>query len=1012
MPADIRKLIEDAQSSIDSVRKTAETNLLKWCDEDATQVFISLVHVALGDNSIISFRQFALVALRKLITMFWSPGFESYRGAVPINQDAKTFVRDSLLHLSLQDASLSKLRNAASYCVVQICAVDFPDEWPNILQVIYEAILSNCSLPAMSLLNEIYDDVVSEEMFFEDNIGPGTIDIIFRILKDPKSNCETILVALNLFHACLLELLTVSSSSSSKRKHIVMNSINEVFKIWGRFLQLNANIENLDYMKIRSKIYEDLALLKNEFPTKLFPKDNYLPFKDLVLHDLEDCAKVYLSIANRTDESAQLETVNEFAVRALEFLTSICDFTFEANEMSRIIVVLESLCCYSDETMENWSDDFNSFVSAEAGLTASFTTRDQAAEFLTALNDASFLMAFKCILKELSTISENDNSWKSQESILYLLQSIISNETQPSDDLGNIVLNVPLFLSSLLDWREANEFVQSRTMNLIPKFLEKFMDVFKNVKVLTADFFMKSLDLSLSSTSEIMKSSLLVGFTYYAYFADLPSVLGSEVCQEMQIKMLKLIYQVSQGAEDDTDGLLMEILSLLIDCNINGSHDNEILQSEFHLVLTISAKEPSNIQVVVESQTCLRKLLRLDGEAYAAYAERCLPSFLKVIEANKQTGYNYTPLLSLTLQLLDVFMSKKPTDSTISSSVLSYVFEPLKDVLLSSNDDDILQITTSSFNHLLYNSSSSEICPHLEETILVLDRLLSFDVSDTAAQNSGTLIVTILARFPAEIQSMFPVIINAVTEKLLKVKSIITSQNLVSVFCYLTCVDAYQTVDFLAGIQVENGNTTALALIISKWLEIFEEIRNETKVKENVFALSKLFLLADPRLAALKVNGNIIPYQGDQIITRSRAKEMPDRYTQVPFYTKIVMLFLTELDAQGRQQSEELFSNIPSRNDDAAEGGVDEDWEDVEDVLEYEKLQEYVQDSDEENGYDGYEDDDAYKEISQIYNLTQSTEELLVEFFREVTSKNINDFQSIYNSLSEEEKKVLSDNLV
>lgn len=1014
MPTDIHRLINDAQSSVDGIRKAAEASLLQLCDENASEIFVALINVTTNVNEELSSRQFALFALRKLITMYWSPGFESYRATSMINESAKTLVRESLLQISLRDSELSKLRNGASYCVVQICAVDFPDQWPDLLKKVYDAILSK-SLSAMSLLNEIYDDIVSEEIFFEGGIGVETIDVTFQILRDPNTSYQTLSVALNLFHSCLLQLLTVSSSSTEKRKEVAIQSTNEVLKIWGNFLQYQSVTKNPECIMIKSRIYEGLALLKSEFPRKLFPEDFCGPFKELALNDLEEAAEFYIPLSNGHVDEKQLEMINEYSVHLLEFLTSICGSTFEMNDLQRIIVSLECLCCYNDNIVEDWGSDFNSFVSNEAGLAASFTIRDQAVELLSALDDESFLIASKCIMQELSNLTERNTSWKYQESLFFLLQSIVANDSMPSVELGQEMLGVLSFLSSVLDWAESNDFVQSRAILVIPKLLEKYMDFLDNVKALTGGLFTQSLNLALSSANEMIKASILIAFTYYAYFAELPSVLGHDVCQQVQTKTLKLIHQVCQESEDDTDGLLLEVLGHVIDCNATDSDNSYIVESELHLILAISAKEPSNIQSVVESQTCLDKLLKnLDTKNYAKYAEECLPSFLKVMEGSKNTEYSYSPILSLILQFLDVFMNRRPTDGKLPPSISNFVFQPLKDILFRSIDDEILQLATSAFSHLVYNTDASVLAPHLQEVVHILDKLLSFDVSDTAAQHSGSLIVTIFTRFPNEIQGMVPVILKAVTGKLIQAKNMATSQNLLFVFCYLTCVDAQQTVDFLSAMNIEQRDKSALSLIIEKWLDSFQEIRGETRAKENVLALSKLFFLNDARLAEMRVNGDIIPYQGNQIITRSKAKQMPDKFTEVPFYTKVVKLFVAELSCQDRQDptkyTQANISNDGSPERENEDDTVnDDDWEDVEDVLDYETLQEYVEESDVD---DGEIDDETYEEIVGTYDLKRSMREMLLDFFKEVTARNTNGFHDIYNCLTQEEKRILSENLV
>lgn len=1005
---DSSQLISGAQSSDDRVRRAAETQLLELCDQDASQVFLSMVAVALNAQESLSSRQFALVALRKLITMYWSPGFESYRSCSNLEETAKDTTRESLLELCLSAEQPTKLRNAASYCVVQISAVDFPDQWPQLLARVYDAILSRHSLAAISLLNEIYDDVMTEDMFFDEGIGLETVRIVIQIHNNPNSSLEARLAAFNLLHACLQQLLTVNSSSAAKRKEMAEHCGKEALKMWGEYLQNRSITDHPLNLPITGRIYEDLALLKNEFPKKLMPEALYLPFRELALADLQIAGKAYLSILQASPDN-QLQEMNECAIHVLEFLTAICHFQLDSAEVSAICDALVNLCCLDNESVASWLDDFNSYISVESGLTASYSVRDQACELLNSLDDENYQQVFEHILVKVSQLADWKQDWKFQESLLFLLQSIVENESQPSDKIVKLIREVITFLESMLCAEDSVSLVLSRIMLVLPKMLGKFMEELEDIKALTSHLLSKSLEIALSLNDNIIKAPLLIAFTYYSNFAELSSVLNREVHMFSQKGLLNLISQLSEHAEDDTDGVLMEVLNNVIECNLPANADEEIVQAEFNLVLSISAKDPANIQTVVESQECLEKLLEgVSTKDYEKYIETCLPSFLKIIEGHSNLKYTYSPLLSLVLQFLAIFMRKKPAHDHLPPLVCKYAFEPLKNLLLNAEDDEMIQLATEAFSYLVLNTEVATISTHLGSIVAVLDRLLSFDVSDAAAMHVGSLIVTIFTRFSSEIENMMPVILQAAANRLIKAKNISTTHNLLSVFCYLASVDAQQTVDFLYTTNVEGTGKNALQLIMPIWLDSFELIKGERRTKENIVALIKIYLLNDPRIAAIQVNDEIIPYEGDRIITRSMAREMPDRYTQVSAYAKIIKLFIAELNFQDKQADPERFiarrdNGQPEDND-----GSEDDWEDVEDVLDYEKLQEYVDDADQSGSGDA---DDEFVEIDETYS-NQSIREILVSFFKAAAANNTSDFRGIYNSLSESDKKILSENLV
>ena len=201
-------------------------------------------------------------------------------------------------------------------------------------------------------------------------------------------------------------------------------------------------------------------------------------------------------------------------------------------------------------------------------------------------------------------------------------------------------------------------------------------------------------------------------------------------------------------------------------------------------MFSISSKDPANVQVVVQSQECLEKLLdNITMGNYMSYIELCLPSFINVLEANRPNNYKYTPLLSLVLEFITVFLKKKPSSEFLPSEIDQHLFEPLAKVLAYSTEDETLQLATEAFSYLIFNTDTQVMEPRLMDIMKVLERLLSLEVSDSAAMNVGSLVVTIFTRFSGEIQPLVERILQAVVIRLVKAQNISTQQNLFSVLC-------------------------------------------------------------------------------------------------------------------------------------------------------------------------------------------------------------------------------------
>lgn len=1027
MSSDINQLIYLAQSADNNVRNNAESTLLNACDSDASMVLNALMTVAVNSekNNPLASRQFALLTVRKLITFYWSPAFESYRNTSSLNEESKDYIRDSLLKLCLDPEQDKKISNGASYCIVQIAAVDFPDQWPQLLEQLYAGIINAHSLNAMSVFNEIYDDVISEEMFFEGGIGTETLNIVSQLLNNPDSSLDAKTAAMKLFNASLLQMSTVTSNATHERKSFVQDVVPKSLEALLQLLQNYINVFDQAALQLKSKIYENLTLIKNDFPKKLFPHQAVTTFKQQSINDLAMLKD--WSLTQDQEDELLWQTFNESTIQTLEFLSSISDHSsFSKEENTVILQSMLTLSCLDNATRVSWLDDPNEFVSKETGLTASYTIRDQVAEYLGNLSGSTLQNTFETIL-EFINVNMNRNNPKLMESALYMLQSVLVEDEEGLKLPA--VQEFERFIDTIFNYQlQTNDVSLSmRIILTIPKILDVFMGSLPNVKAMTKNYLSKSIELAINvmnqNDDKLIMSSVLIAFTYYAYFAELSSVLGNELSLQVQTSLLNIVNHVAEDAEEDTNGLLIEVLNNIISANTPET-DFKVVRQQFTSVLSISAKDPSNIQIVVESQECLEKLLaNINTERYSAFIELCLPSFIHIIQGTEATGYKYSPLLSLILEFITVFMKKKPTDGPLPAKFADYIWEPLIKVLKTSVEDETLQLATDAFTYLIHNTEANAMVGQLPTIVDILDRLLSIDVSDTAAMNVGSLIVTICNKFSNEISDLIPQILKAAVTRLIQVKNVSTQENLVSLLCFLMYSDPLQTLNFLFQVSDEE-NRNVVQLTFNKWFESFEIVRGERRIKDNVIALSKLFFLSDPRLNEITVNNELIPYDGDLIITRSMAKSMPDRYTQVSVNIKIVKLFCHELEFRTRQpDTDQLITNNLRRmgdehgsdEGDEVEGdGDDEDWEDVDDVLDYEKLKEFV-DDDEDDVYDDEEaapEQSEAQEITGIADVPQSLVQLLIEFFKEVMTKNVNDFQTIYNSLNETEKATLTQQLV
>lgn len=1007
---DIIQLAEQALSSKKETREFAENSLFKICSQRPGPTFLSLIDASTDPNTEIGIKQFCLLSLRKLITMYWSAGFESYKGPPGVDEEAKKIIRAKLLKMSLDDSHDSKMINSASYCIVQISSVDYPDEWPTLLEEIYHSINENRSLGAINLLNEIFDDVVSEEIFFQNGLGWNTIQIIFQLLSHPTTAINLKIAIMKLYHSCLLQLQSVDAHSTVEKRHFIGEHIRAITALFNHVLAegvITTPETKLDLFHFQGLVYENLTLINYHFPKKLFPLDyKYLLQKQLVEH-LEIISFEYIDNVFSVNEEANL-IINDAIIHMISFMSSLVDIEYESSDIPKVLCSLMRISCLTKNQEVDWLGDYNSFVTKETGLSASYLARDECFEFLSNISNPNCQKIFMQIIKEISkTLPDLD--WKIQESNIYLLQSICSNEEEFNLS-EETISNVIDILHAVISNPDTNILVKIRAFLSLPKIFEKFSGLIHNVEGLIKESLCQIISIAYQNSEPLVKVAALLSFTYFSSFSELSSTLGKDTCIEFQGISINLLENICDDSEDDTLGFLLEALNHLLKLDWDSS---TLKITQLQLMLKISYKGPSNLQVVLEAQDCLKSLLRgCTKTNYISYAEILLPFLLNNFREHTEQYSGYYSVLSLSLELLVIFIKIQPENQTLPTSIVQYIFEPLLNVINISNDDDILKLTTEAFGFLVNNAETGVIEPYLGTMISILDKLLSLNTSDFVTINVDMLIISVFKKFGDKLQDINISIIEAAAKKLVSITNITAADSLISVFCYLVTMNTMNTLDLLNALIIDEQGNSALSLVIPKWLESFEVIRGENRIKTNVLALSKLYLQADSRIASIIVNGDIIPYDGNMIITRSISKNIQQTYTKISAYEKIIKLFVSELEFQNNQPTSDkyLTSNVQklncvnnsslNTNDD---GDID-DWEDVDEILEYEDLKEFVN-----NESDVFDDTDTFLTGQEI---KQSIRELLIEFFKEVASNNINDFEKIYKNLSNHQKSILSDSLI
>lgn len=1059
MESTILDLFEKLQVTDNQVRNQAEHDFFQLCNLNPTDVAVVLINIcknASGQYNISTCQSSALY-LKRLILSHWSIGFDQFLGN-PIRTDAKVSIRHELLAL-ISVTSNSKLRSAIGDIIHNIAVVEYPDEWPDLMENLYTIIdIHNSHTTKQSMLGGLYvfynllDELITEYQFFEAGIGKNVINYCAQLLNfastpqlNDDSGSSLMVVPLNVkIEVCKLlnvalkqlenphafknpENRSISEQTILQSFQLLLNLIARQFEYVKEIRSTNINILNIENVIFSTQLFETLSFLIDNFRKLIIGSSNETPTKlnELITELLDSIypfyENIYVANSRSPDKFIVHSSPNELntdsddclrllIIQLIQTLNSISHLSSD----TKIIPVLVKYNLIPKEARDSYVSDFNTFLSDVTEITADYSIRDVISDYFMELpNSSNYIKESFALLNEFIDINKN---WIQLESLMKSMESLFDNEDNEERLPENLVFSqvfdqfMKLASESSSSLDDTSLLCISRVYLMITKFIEKFGE--SSLQVQNSSFnsacletLNKILDLSLSSQYELIKASCIISVTYFNSFTNFQCDRNRELTASIQQKILNLVLALLDNADEDTPSILLEVLNIAISINASSLQTST---DTISLIFRLSSIDVSNIMTINTSKDCLESLFQdISDSQYLSQFEFAMPVLVKYIDESitkAQSTVEYSPELYLSLELMNVIVKFTPRN-VISPELFKYIFQPLTNLLLHVTDDEILQIGGELYGTVISNSDNRVIMDSkdgINSLLNIVTKFLSPDLSDSAAMNVGSLVVTIVQKFGVhglsiELNAYMPTILKSAIQRLVIAKHILIIQNLISVFCLLILDSPIETLDFLESISLEGRNGIDSLIII--WLDNFGSINGYEKIKENILALCKILLLEDKRVESVKVKGDIIQNSVDPniIITRSKAKSMPINYTMIPAPLKIVKLLIQEFLIQSRQPDP---SDFISEKVEKVTGADDDGWEDLEDigVPNLDKLKSYVLDT----------DHDYYKEKLDDAS-SRGLKEILKINFTECIQNHHDYFSGVFNLLTEEEKKTLGE---
>lgn len=1019
---EILRLVVDQNSPDNAVRQRAELSFAAAARENPSRVAYSLIqavdtNLAAADVPTDA-QQSCLLHLRRLVPQFWSMGFQLFVGP-PIDQQLKALIRQSLVRVATA-APLLKIRSGCAYVVAQIAAADYPDEWPSLLDELFAYAVQFLDPVAvtgsLAVLLELLDDLITDEQFWARGVGLQLLGYVSSIVAQPLLAPELKVGALKLY----LSVHGFFQSDASNMSDAVLDALAELAMNLVRTLEalLAAHLDSfkvlLVQLQLRALTHKTLALV-SEALAKHAHKPTTRTWLDLLLADISYASRAFLSILVEKSNSWTVEPTQDPSDEPekilLDYTADLYDALMHLNEQmpvfrtvgptesAQLASNMAKCALFPADVVEAFDDDFNSYVTDATGLSAAYTPRDAIRAFVGELNGADLSRFFGLVHQQPV---QGDMNWAAREAALYLVEVAVSDED------SELKTNLPLdgYLTQINGLISADHpLLTARVFLFMPRFIEKFSLGLSGS--FAVNEFEAMLDYALSSSAmrELVLASALVSATLWK---NIPGIGVSQLGTLAQRKLLDAVVLLLEDSADDTLPVLSEAISVAVAIDRKAALSSTVSgYSVVGLILKVSMSDPANIQLLIDTEECLQTLLEGIGEQdYLAVCQKLVPVLVDVLK-QASAPVEYSAELFSALGSLGQIVGAAPAGENLPFDVFMYIFPVLKQVILSTSDDEILQNAGELFSKVMDTGAahfSAYSDPDTKELgidslLVIASKFLSPELSDSAAMNCGLIVMALFDKFGAALtQDFFFQLLQATVQRLAIAKEVITIENLIMVFCKLVLHNAPETlIDALVNIQISKpeGAKNGLEIVMPMWFECFEVTRGFEKIRQNVLALGKIFSLGDDRVSNLVVDGEAIPYAGDVIVTRSMAKTMPQQYTQICAPLKIIKLLVAELDFQCLMP--EFKDNQSDVDVDNGDGDGDGEWEDLDDIgPNYDKLKSYV-DSDAESG-----------EV----NLDEGIRDMLKQFFKECLAKDLGHFRKYYEMLTDDEKLVITEKVL
>ena len=851
MEEQLVRLLTETQSTQEGVRKNAEWQL-KQQNSDPNFP-LGLISIGSHVDAPLDIRQAALLYLKTFVLACWSGQFDEFIGPLYTDEERKGQIRVRLLELALNGRDERKIKSAAGLVVSKIAASDFPDEWPDLLSTVLNVVGTGSDAQlhgALKVLNELVDDCLNEEQFF--NTARDLVKVVYNVAINENRKPTLRALAVSVFRSCFDTLEMVMEDHKTEVKAFAEETLSGWIPFFVASLKSplpeappegassndgGAAELHRGCIALKLQVVKVLMRIRSLFPQTLSPQSQAL--FSATWQELSTLQPLYYQMYIQDDRQGRLEdadglpyTLDFLVLEELDFMQALLrappirkeleqQLQAQGNGAGWVTEIMKIAVAYAHITTEEeglWDIDVNVFLSEEVNVTANYTPRTACGDLIIKLGEWLNSATVEGLLAYTRALYSESASWKAKESALYLLNQLLGDFQDVEKKIGSDSANGYVdFIQHAM--QEEAVFLRARGYLVAGGLTRTSGDELQPV---AASFMETSLRAITNDESEIVKVSCIRALQYY--LASLPPSMTLPRQPEIVAALSNFINTQDLSDLTDSDDLLITIIETLRDAILLDT-STCLTGGGLDLLFTVASRGASNFQIallITETFEEIASTISAAGnEQYAQLAAKVLPSLIGAFDVATLTEEN--ALANLAAELLSVLAAEG--SSPMPPGFVGTVLPRLNRLLLGSQDDELLKSATAAVKHMLHHDSEQVFSFQdqagkrgLEVILIIIDRLLNSSVDDNGASEVGGLAAEVVEKAGSEKLGPFLMqLLRAVAVRLATAKQSQFIQSLILVFARLTLISAEDVVTFLADVRV--GDESGLQVVMTKWLE-------------------------------------------------------------------------------------------------------------------------------------------------------------------------------------------------